>query len=353
MSLANKYRPERFEDFVGQSGAKIVLSKMVSEGTVPNALIFEGPKGSGKTSMARVLAKSLVCQETDKPCNQCPMCEDVTKNKALAVYEIDGASNGLVDDIRRLQETLLFSFGTNRVLIIDEAQSISRAAFNALLKILEEPPPAVYFIFVTTESHRIPETVLSRCISFQFKKVDVDQIANRLTYVVVEEEIDAQEDLIDSLADRADGSVRTALMMLDQASRAGVSTAVAYEELNGEIDFAPVLLVRLTKGDLASAHDLVTDVLSHNSDPTWVQDQIVRTLRDVLILHSGGELGIKGTRLDQRKAAAGKINSVKAVAALRILWDAKTKIKAVEDMRLVTDMVLTLLADTLTEGGLQ
>src|SRR5580704_9080188 len=182
--LARKYRPQNFEDLVGQAHITSLLAKSIESGRVSHAFLFCGPRGIGKTSCARILAKSLNCQNgpTLKPCLKCPACLEITNGNSFDVIEIDGASNRGIDEIRTLRENVKFapSYGKYKIYIVDEVHMLTSDAFNALLKTLEEPPEHVKFIFATTEVHKVPATILSRCQRFDFKRIQVEIIMANL-----------------------------------------------------------------------------------------------------------------------------------------------------------------------------
>lgn len=348
MTLTDKYRPTKFSDLVGQTAVKAVLTKMLSQDQSVPAFLFSGPKGSGKTSTARILAKARSCQSNGtRPCNECEDCRDADLGLSMMVIEIDGASTGLVEDVRRLQENLRYSFNGNRTVIIDEAQSLSKSAFNAMLKILEEPPSGVSFVFVTTEPSKIPETVLSRCMTFNFKKLSNKLIVEHLSNVADKEGVCVDESVLKLVADSSDGSVRNSLISFTQVLAAGISTSEQYYEMTGQSDFAPNLLSLLSDGFTLDAFSLAERALDKTGDASWASDQLIKALKDVMILHAGGKLDLDGTRLKWRTELARKVPAVKALAALKLLWDSKVRPRQSEDPRLIFDMTLLLIGDTL------
>ena len=221
LSLARKWRPQLFEDVIGQEHITKTLQNAISTNRVAQAYLFTGSRGVGKTTSARILAKAMNCVEgpTPTPCNKCTSCIEISENRSPDVLEIDGASNNSVDDIRNLQEQINYkpTKGKYRIYIIDEVHMLSTSAFNALLKTLEEPPPHVIFIFATTEPHKIPITILSRCQRFDFKNISRKSIKSRLKYILEQEKIvPSSEESLDMIAKAADGSMRDALSILDQ-----------------------------------------------------------------------------------------------------------------------------------------
>ncbi len=218
--LARKYRPQTFADVYAQEQITKILQNSIEMNRIGQAYLFTGPRGVGKTSMARIFAKSLNCVNgpTAHPCNVCDNCVEITKGISSDVVEIDGASNTGVDDIRDLQKELLYSTvnGKYKIYIIDEVHMLSKHAFNALLKTLEEPPENVIFIFATTEPHKVLPTIVSRCQRFDFKRFPTETIVSRLKYICEKENIDADEDSLYLIAKKADGGMRDALSLMDQ-----------------------------------------------------------------------------------------------------------------------------------------
>ncbi|MGA1355022.1 MAG: DNA polymerase III subunit gamma/tau, partial [Candidatus Limnocylindrus sp.] len=218
--LARKWRPQTFADVAGQESVVRTLQRALDTGRVAHAFLFTGSRGIGKTTLARVLAKSLSCETgiTSAPCGACTMCTEITEGKCVDVIEIDGASNTGVDDVRELREVARFlpQRGRFKVFIIDEVHMLSTGAFNALLKTLEEPPPHVKFIFATTEAHKIPVTILSRCQRYDFKRIPTKTIVERLRHVLQAEGIRIDDGGLTIIARAAEGGMRDALSLTDQ-----------------------------------------------------------------------------------------------------------------------------------------
>ena len=218
--LARKWRPQNFDDLVGQEHVSRTLANAMASGRIHHAFLFTGARGVGKTSAARILAKALNCEVglSSVPCNICPSCVEITNGQGIDVLEIDGASNNGVDEIRELRESIRYlpSRGRFRIIIIDEVHMLSTSAFNALLKTLEEPPPHVKFIFATTEPHKIPITILSRCQRFDFRKISLSPLVARLRMIVDAEQITISDLALTLIARRGEGSMRDALSALDQ-----------------------------------------------------------------------------------------------------------------------------------------
>ncbi len=218
--FARKFRPQGFEDVVGQEPIVTTLKNAIKQERIPQNFLFSGPRGVGKTSTARILAKALNCAKgpTENPCGKCVSCEEITQGTSLDVLEIDGASNRGIDEIRNLRETVKFKPVSARmkIYIIDEVHMLTTEAFNALLKTLEEPPAHVKFVFATTESHKMPLTILSRCHRFQFKRIPLKQISEKLQEIARKEKLKAEKNALFLIAQASEGSLRDAESLLDQ-----------------------------------------------------------------------------------------------------------------------------------------
>jgi len=272
--LARKYRPMFFEDVVGQQHVTLTLQNAIQQKRIANAYLFSGPRGVGKTTVARILAKALNCEQgpTIKPCNQCSSCVEINESRSLDVFEIDGASNRGIDEVRNLREGLRYSPspGKHRIYIIDEVHMLTNEAFNALLKTLEEPPPNVLFIFATTEAHKLPATILSRCQRFDFKRMPVKHIIEQLAELCRKENIQIDEEALRLISVKADGSMRDSQSVLDQiiAYAGDRITAKEVSELLGVINQQLFFEVTdlIQAGDVAGGVNLAARLFSEGYD---------------------------------------------------------------------------------------
>lgn len=341
-ALALKYRPRTFTEVAGQRQVTVVLDAMVTAGTVPAGLLFHGCYGSGKTTTARILAAALNCETPPGPCGQCVSCKAVADGTSGDLVEIDAASHGLVDDIRELRKQVLYGVGgRHRVIVLDEAQSVSAAGFNAMLKMIEEPPPGTVFVVVTTELHRIPKTVRSRLHRFAFHRIAPADIAARLTTIAAAENITCEPELLDALAEHT-GSLRDAVMVLDQLARARITTLAGWRDLTRYADHGPALLEPLAGGDVAAAHQVLDAALFAGADPGAVCNDLQDTLRDLHILHAGGTLHRAGTELSTRQRLAARLDAATVFTALKVLWDYKTKLRG-DDPRADLTLAVSML----------
>jgi DNA polymerase III subunit gamma/tau len=289
---ARKYRPGTFDDVIGQPHVVQTLVNSVTTKRIAQAYLFSGTRGVGKTTVARILAKALNCERgpTGTPCGTCSNCLEIAQGTSVDVMEIDGASNTSVDDVREIRENVKFAAfrGKYRVYIIDEVHMLSNSAFNALLKTLEEPPPHVVFIFATTEIHKIPATILSRCQHYNFRRIARAEIVERLRHVVDQDQIVIEERSLMALARASEGSMRDGLSLLDQAVAFGGKTIV-HTDLEALLGAVPQELVRamiqaITGQESAAALRVLAQLLDQGHDLRAYCAEVVEYLRNMLVV---------------------------------------------------------------------
>ena len=316
-ALYRKYRPQTFDDVSGQAAVTQTLKTQLMSGKMSHAYLFTGSRGTGKTSCAKILAKAVNCLHPDNgnPCNVCEACRAIDSGSCMDVLEIDAASNNGVDNVRDLRDDAIYtpSQVKMRVYIIDEVHMLSISAFNALLKIIEEPPEHLLFILATTELHKVPATILSRCQRFSFRRISQEDIAARLQYVAYQENIDLDDSAARVLARLADGGMRDGLSLLDQCASAttGELTAervyaclgIAGEQKCGE------LMGYIAAHDTRKALELFNRLYAEGKDLGALLDELACLTRDLLVLKTAGNAGItmlSGVASDQETLTLGK-----------------------------------------------
>lgn len=291
--LARKYRPQTFEDVVKQDHVTLTLKNAIASNRMAHAVLFSGPRGTGKTTVARILAKAMNCEKgpAPVPCNNCKSCRDITSSGAVDVYEIDGASNNGVEQVRELRDNIKYmpAYSRYKIYIIDEVHMLSTAAFNALLKTLEEPPAHVLFIFATTEPHKIPLTILSRCRRHDFRRISIEAITDHLETICKKENFDIEKESLNLMAREAGGCMRDALSLLDQVMTCSEGGLVRDQILNimGVIDRK--LIFDLTDGILAADVPEILVVL----DEIYDRGQDMKKLYSDLLEHFRNLLVVK------------------------------------------------------------
>ncbi|MGD8406504.1 MAG: DNA polymerase III subunit gamma/tau [Anaerolineales bacterium] len=303
-ALYRKWRPLLWDEVVGQEHIVQTLTNAVRADRVGHAYLFAGPRGTGKTTIARLIAKAVNCLNDDpakRPCNECEHCKAVNENRFLDLIEIDAASNTSVDDIRDLRDKINFSpsQGKYKIYIIDEVHMLSTAAFNALLKTLEEPPPHAIFVLATTEIHKIPATVLSRCQRHEFRRVPVDEIVGQLKKISKEENIKAADEALTLIARQAAGGMRDAISLLDQLSSTGDKIDLALTQtVLGTATSQTVLdlIASISDNQPAPAMDAIHRALDAGADPRSLARQIVEYLRGLMLIQLGNDDQVEVTK---------------------------------------------------------
>ena len=299
-ALYRKYRPQTFDDVVGQRSVTETLKGQLVTGRLSHAYLFTGTRGTGKTSCAKILAKAVNClQPIDgNPCNCCAMCKAIDAGACTDVQEIDAASNNGVDNVRALRDEAVYSpaEGKKRVYIIDEVHMLSMSAFNALLKTIEEPPEHLLFILATTELHKVPATILSRCQRFSFRRLLPEDIASRISYVAYQEQIPIDDDAVQLLSHLADGALRDGMSLLDQcasASRDTVTPQSIYRCLGlaGQQKTAQ-LLECVSRQDVKGALGLFNQLYAEGKDLAAMMDELTSLARDLLIIKTAPQSGL-------------------------------------------------------------
>jgi DNA polymerase-3 subunit gamma/tau len=355
--FARKYRPQRFEDIVAQEHVSRTLQNAVKNNRIGSGYLFCGPRGTGKTTTARILAKALNCVNgpTPSPCGECPPCREIAVGSSLDVLEIDAASNTGVDDVRTLRENVRYlpTGGKKRIYIIDEVHRLSGAAFDALLKTLEEPPPHVIFIFATTEPLKVPETILSRTQRFDFRRVSTGDLVEHLRMVVKAEQLNVEDDALQLLARKADGSVRDSLSLLDQVvsfagdtiTRDKVVEALGLVDRQMLFDFAEAVAAK----DSRKVLQLTKQILDGGVDVADFVQELLEHFRLLMILvvdkDSADVLHLSRNEQEEYTRQADNFTVGDLMRLMKIAADLNSDLRSGLDERLILELAGVKMAE--------
>lgn len=355
-ALYRKFRPSQFEDVKGQEAIVTTLQNQIHAGRIGHAYLFCGTRGTGKTTIAKILAKAVNCEhpENGSPCNQCSMCKAINQQTSMNVIEIDAASNNGVDNIREIVEEVQYSptEGKYKVYIIDEVHMLSTGAFNALLKTLEEPPSYVMFILATTEAHKIPITILSRCQRYDFKRIGIDVIADRLKELLQKEGIEAEEKAIRYVAKAADGSMRDGLSLLDQCIAFYLGQTLTYDkvlEVLGAVDtevFAR-LFQAVIENSVVDCIEILEEMITTGRELTQFVTEFIWYLRNLLLVKTSEQsvdmIEVSTEQYHMMEEQAEKIEVEALIRYIRILSELSNQIRYASQKRVLIEIAFIKL----------
>ncbi|MGN0342956.1 MAG: DNA polymerase III subunit gamma/tau [Roseburia sp.] len=356
MALYRKFRPQEFEDVKGQDHIVTTLKNQIKADRVGHAYLFCGTRGTGKTTIAKIFAKAVNCEHPvdGSPCGECASCKAIAQGNSMNVIEIDAASNNGVENIRQIREEVAYSptEGKYKVYIIDEVHMLSIGAFNALLKTLEEPPAYVIFILATTEAHKIPITILSRCQRYDFRRITIDTISDRLTELMEKEQVDVEEKAIRYVAKAADGSMRDALSLLDQCIAFYLGKRLTYDnvlEVLGAVDTEVFsrLLRRILDEDVAGAISLLDELVLEGRELGQFVNDFTWYLRNLLLLQGSADaedvLDMSSENLALLKEEAGMVEMEVLMRYIRIFSELSNQVKYSSQKRILIEIAIIKL----------
>lgn len=355
-ALYRKFRPQEFEDVKGQEHIVTTLKNQIKANRIGHAYLFCGTRGTGKTTVAKIFARAVNCENPadGSPCGECPVCRDIAAGTSMNVIEIDAASNNGVDNIRQIREEVSYrpTEGRYKVYIIDEVHMLSTGAFNALLKTLEEPPSYVIFILATTEAHKIPITILSRCQRYDFHRISIDTIADRLAELMREEQVDVEEKALRYVAKAGDGSMRDALSLLDQCIAFHLGEKLTYEnvlDVLGAVDTEVFsrLLRSIIAADVAGAVRTVDELVDEGREIGQLVSDFTWYMRNLLLLQSSDEmedvLDMSADNLAVLKEESAMIGSEILMRYIRIFSELGGQLRHAAQKRILLEIAIIKL----------
>lgn len=355
-ALYRKFRPTEFEDVKGQEHIVTTLKNQIKADRIGHAYLFCGTRGTGKTTVAKIFAKAVNCEHPvdGSPCGECPSCRAIADGSSMNVIEIDAASNNGVDNIRQIREEVSYrpTEGKYKVYIIDEVHMLSTGAFNALLKTLEEPPSYVIFILATTEAHKIPITILSRCQRYDFHRISIDTIAARLSDLMLQEKVDVEEKAIRYVAKAGDGSMRDALSLLDQCIAFHLGETLTYEnvlEVLGAVDTEVFsrLLRQIIDKNVAAAISILDELVDEGRELGQLVSDFTWYLRNLLLIQSSDDmeevLDMSQDSIDALKEEAKLISPEVLLRYIRIFSELGNQVRYASQKRIVIEIAIIKL----------
>ena len=355
-ALYRKFRPTEFKDVKGQDAVVTTLKNQIKTGRIGHAYLFCGTRGTGKTTVAKIFAKAVNCEHPvdGSPCEECEMCKTISAGTSMNVIEIDAASNNGVDNIREIREEVAYrpTEGKYKVYIIDEVHMLSIGAFNALLKTLEEPPEYVIFILATTEAHKIPVTILSRCQRYDFKRISIDTICERLQELIEKEGLDVEDRAVRYIAKMADGAMRDALSLLDQCVAFYINQRLTYDhvlEVLGAVDTEVFsrLLRQLVKKDVKQVIETVDELIMQGRELSQLAADFTWYLRNLLLIKSSEDmedvLDVSTENLAQLKDEAQMVEDDELLRYIRVFSELTNQLKYATQKRVLLEVAFIKL----------